>query len=372
MNKRTVARNINRGPQLCRRGFSIVELLLGIALAAVSGSYLLVAMDDARANAREMICSSNLKQLAIAQHSYATDFQDSLATFTWSKKTPGRSQFADLQRGVDSATNDAQHATMQAVDTIRRRSRRNDVPVPKSWFPYPQYSNLVLQDYLASRLPEPLIVCPDDRVRASWQEHVGTFPKGPKLVPANAADQSGVLPYSSSYQHVPAMYDKLPLGINEEQARLRVRQGTQHDRYLINELSRLGPSSYGFVAFPSAKVMIMDSHDRHSEVGQAGPRYFADGAASQPLGFFDGSVRPGATADANPGWDPHRPDSPDPTVIKYAPQAWETAPLEAGGSQHFVGSYRWTRNGLGGIDFNGAEQGMEPVELGEGFLELDR
>lgn len=56
------------------RGFSLVELLVSIAIMAVLLSVLLPGLGRARAQARRVKCASNLRQLAHAFHMYAGEY----------------------------------------------------------------------------------------------------------------------------------------------------------------------------------------------------------------------------------------------------------------------------------------------------------
>ena len=65
-----VRRPLNRLPQ--RRGFTLIELLVVISIIATLASLILPAVQNAREAARRTQCSSNLHNIALAIHTYAT------------------------------------------------------------------------------------------------------------------------------------------------------------------------------------------------------------------------------------------------------------------------------------------------------------
>lgn len=58
-----------------RRGLSLIELLVVIAILAILVSILLPSLSAARAQTRQVVCASNLRQLGLAFHMYANEHQ---------------------------------------------------------------------------------------------------------------------------------------------------------------------------------------------------------------------------------------------------------------------------------------------------------
>lgn len=107
------------------------------------------------------------------------------------------------------------------------------------------------------------------------------------------------------------------------------------------------------VGFPSRKAMVWDTHQRHFGSRTA---YFMMPEARVPILFADGTVQVRVTAAANRGFQAASPTSPFFSYVIYEPSPTNfEPPIPTGNRADNPAGMRFTRSGLGGIDFDGDE-----------------
>lgn len=329
-----------------QRAFTLIEVLVVIAIIALLIGILLPSLNAARHAGRHSICLSNLGQLARASATYAVDFQDRIPTYTWE---PGKknSSYPDLNYAPSWST-----AQMdQAVDILRRRADREDIPRLTGRIPHRRYTHLIVNDYMSQQLPEFSMACPEDKVLQDWQRN----PRDEALLPPGEPAFHKMWPYSSSYQFVPAAWAADTGGSGGS----TVTQYTGDHNLFWMGSKPLGKRKLGEVEFSMAKVMAFDFHDRHSSKHQF---YHAYPQATAPMAMFDGSARAVRTADSNFGFKPDQPSDPAATFYYYSPSILQFEPPTLSGlpQELVAGHYRWTRGGLRGVDF-----GMAEIDTGQ-------
>jgi prepilin-type N-terminal cleavage/methylation domain-containing protein len=340
-----------------QRAFTLIELLVVIAIIALLIAILLPGLGEARRASRVIVCSANLQQFNVATQSYAADFQDRIWAFSWhgmqaqSKGRQMHNQAENMDLYNHTANSQNEVSALQAIWIMRFRGDRPDIStqgLAPGWIPHPYYSHLVLNDYLAQRLPEPMVTCPEDRFRKLWASDPRAFDQG-QFNPSpsvSSGNNNKRWPYSSSYVPTTAAYEA-----STPNNRMYT---SNHGSAFVPAAGRFGNRLLSDVTSPAQKVHLFDLNQRH--FGKRQPFHGME-IHRQPYAFFDGSVVVRANRDGNKGW---RRDAQGvfqvntPAWLWYNPQPFEPAAI-TGASDVGWGYTRWTAGGLKGFDFGGRE-----------------
>ncbi|MBS0197590.1 MAG: hypothetical protein JSR77_12620 [Planctomycetes bacterium] len=325
-----------------RRAFALPDLLAVTLVLAAVAALLLPAASRTRRLSSLGESMTNLRQYGCSLGSYASDNVDRIFSFSWQAGVVNPTTYADLRGPFGD---DLSAASAQAVDIMRRRANRADIPLISSWIPHIKFSHLVLADYYAAALPLRWSISPEDERLQAWANDPAAFDRGQLTPQPTPGPGTQRWPYSSTYEIGPAFYspDYVVGAVGT------VTQATTHSTYQILGGTLLGRRRTAEIAYSSQKAFAWDPYQRH-----LGPRiaYFMYPEARVPICFADGSVAVRATSSANRGFNPSNPQALFPTTLTYQPLSWEPPAL---GGTNLTGMYRWTRPGLLGRDFDGDE-----------------
>lgn len=297
-----------------------------------------VGLSGNRAAARRDLCAEKIGRIGAGSARFALSNKDFFAGFTWEPGNPV---------GTNPATVQQAHAD-QAVDILRRRGRP-DMPAISGWIADVNYWTLVLVDFESRPLSDAFNICPSHDVLNKWRRNPGAFDQGqflPRQPFPSALERRQ--PYAGSYTQTGAAFDRNQTAFEPESVDARVAYSGFHSLYRTIGAVRLGPSPISSVAFPSSKVHVFDSNQRHYGGLDL---YYAYAESRQPMLFFDGSVNVRVSGDANTPWTPNEPNLPTAQAFAYAPPAWEPGTLSGQSADQVVDRFRWTRDGLLGRDF---------------------
>lgn len=326
-----------------RPAFALLDLLTLLALAALVVALLSVMGTRSRRLGQLGESMANLKQYAAGTMSYRADNAEAVWSFSWRPNNIPVNADPDLR--AQALSDDLSAASAQAVQILRRRAGRTDITPISAWIPHILFSHLVLADYMGTELPLRFAVSPGDRERLRWANDPAGFDRGIYTPNPGTGDNTFKRwPYSSSYELGPSFFSP-DSGTNT------VTQANTTTTYQVTASpNTLGRRRLDEVAFPSQKAMVWEQYSRYHA-----PRatFFMYPESRCPILFVDGSVQARVTSLANRGWNPQTPTNPFPLNMTHTTQAWESgASLQ---STTVTGYYRWTRRGLLGRDFDGAE-----------------
>ncbi|MFZ4574372.1 MAG: hypothetical protein ACOYN0_08235 [Phycisphaerales bacterium] len=319
-----------------RRGFTLIELLVLIVLAIVVASALALAQRRAVVASQLASSTANLERWSSLSGSYSADNQDRTAAFSWRGGVAPPSQFADL-RVTALNGNDLVAAAAQAVDIIRRRSSQTQFAIVNNWVPQILYSHLVLSDYAGASLPDFDAISPADAAQLGLAR---------QQMPGER------VAFASSYEINPYFWqvERASAG----QLYSGVVQGSLHSTFQFSASiapGTLGPRLAADIRYPAQKAYVYDRAQRHFSPS---PIYFAFAQSRVLVLAADGNVAVRNAGKCTPGFLATSPRSLAPLQYTYSPTANEP-PIPPGASSLVNGYLRWTRGGLEGRDFDGAD-----------------
>lgn len=311
-------------------GFTLIELLVVIAIISLLVSLLLPAIAKARKSAREAKCMTQMNQYTRGFYQYALDFKDSVATYSWRRN---RAYFVNGVSYGPYAT-DTEAAKWQMNAILRQVSPVVYVETG-NFIPHPNLSLVIMQNYLANRVPDPVSLCPEDLFLQTVRE---------TAVRNRAATSIDFA--RSSYQFPVPFW-----GVDRDTPNTNIRI-SDNGFVTLSGNAELGRRRISEIVFPAQKAMFYEQFSRHEQR----PTYFALPIADNLVTGCDGSTRRVFTRDVNRGGFITTAGTIIRQNITYTPIATQGQPAIPPGMSA-TNPIRWlmTLDGLKGLDWRGSE-----------------
>ncbi len=343
------------------RGFSLVELVSVLVVVASVGAVLGPSVGKMRGQMRGVTSEGNLATIGQVGAMYSLDHEDRIFSFTWR----AGQEYLQLHTGkYKSYSSDQEAASAQVQNILQRATGRLTgqyrILRPSSRLMHRRWSHLVLADYSAVDVSDPMWADPSDTNLLHWQlnpleyeEDNNSLPYGGNSGSYEGYDQDigwryasimQMWPFASSYQTVPHAWTQ---DFGNQYAPL----DTTPHLYIVNgNPIVLGERRFNEVVFPSAKVWMHEEYDRE----QVGEPYFAYDHAAPAKLMFDGSINTAMSGQARSSVSPEDYLNGDRVVWeqKYVPLDTFPVPLGGLGDETLLNMrYRWTLGGLTGVDY---------------------
>lgn len=339
---------VTRSSRCTRHAFTLAELGVSIVAVGALVAVSLPTLGHARGIDRTEESQAKMRALGTASAQYGADNADAIFSFSTSDNAAKSELLDTMSLLTGRPTEGGEPHVLRRLDNVTPRRR---------------YSHVLLFQYLDARLPEPLAASPFDRNLLGWQQDP-IYAQDNTVPYAKSNGESGsdrsenwtntdvrqMWPYGSSYQVSTSAWN---VNNSSEGNPWSPIDSTPN---LFN-VGAAAKRAYAEVAFPAGKVHMFEEFDGlwHKEA-----LWFAYPEARCNLLFFDGSVRRLLSRDSNPGWNPRQPNSL--WEQRYYP--FDTFPWyhpSYASRTEFKMRYRWTREGLGGIDYGGREVNVPPA-----------
>jgi type II secretory pathway pseudopilin PulG len=351
-----------------RSGFTLIETVAVVGMVTLLLGVLAPAVKSAHTQARGSASAANLMAIGQGSAMYALDHEGRIFNYTWrGPRPPETIVFFSMPDGkTRTASSDHEAASWQNTALLMERTGRitGETYFQNYASRVPQHRTLllVLMDYLDRPFPDPMVADPADANLLQWQANptdislANNIPYAPGANTAEYDDPTGWTgigvrqrwAFTSSYLSTMSAWNRDGLALESAYIPLAATPHLSQG----NSTVRLADGRfYPEVAFPSSKVHFFEEFDRR----QAGTPYFGyDHAAPLKL-MFDGSLNDRPSGEANASWNPAM--GKQEWRQRYVPLHTFPVPLGGFGDETLLSQrYRWTFNGLGGVDYHATLQ----------------